>query len=265
MVTFQPYMVTVRFYEELNDFLPRQWRKKDIPVESRDRRSVKDLVESLGVPHVEIDLILVNGESVDFSYIIQAGDPISVYPEFERLDISSVTKLRPRVLREPRFVLDVHLRKLTRRLRLLGFDVDYQKHRDDPELAEISHREKRILLTRDRQLLMRREVDRGLIIRNTDAEKQVREVLDRLHLWSWIQPFTRCIECNGMVEPLPAGSQRFEKEKHRIPEGVLSWCSEFYMCDSCGRIYWKGSHYHRLQQKIDRILEAVPPGVHENG
>lgn len=256
-MTCQPYTVTIRFYEELNDFLLGETRKKDIVVESKDRRSVKDLVESLGIPHVEVDLILVNGKSVDFSYIIREGDHISVYPEFEGFDVSAVTRLRPRVLRESRFILDVHLRKLARLLRLLGFDVDYREYRDAPELAEISYRGKRILLTRDRQLLKQKKVDRGFIIRNTNAEKQVLEVLERLDLWSWIRPFTRCIECNGMVEPLSVTGSRFEKEKHRIPEGVLLWCSEFYFCDSCGRIYWKGSHYDRLQHKIDKIIEAV--------
>ncbi len=258
-MTCRPYTVTIRFYEELNDYLlPEETRKKDMVVESTDRRSVQDLVESLGVPRVAVDLILVNGESVDFSYIIQAGDRISVYPEFERFNVSDVTRLRPGVLRESRFILDVHLHKLARRLRLLGFDVDYREHRYDRELTEISHREKRILLTRDRQLLKRKMVERGCIIRNTDAEKQVLEVLTRLDLWSSIRPFTRCIECNGMLEPLSVTGARFKQEKHRIPEGVLVWCSEFYFCNSCGRIYWKGSHYNRLQHTIDRIIEAVP-------
>ncbi len=263
-VSCEPYNVTIRFYEELNDFLPWEMKKKDMVVENTDRRSVKDLIESLGVPHVEVDLILVNGESVDFTYIIREGDRISVYPEFERLDISSVTRLRPAGLREPRFVLDVHLRKLARRLRMLGFDVDYQKHRDDPELAEISQREKRILLTRDRQLLMRRNVDRGFMVRNTDPEKQVIEVLERLDLWKKIEPFRRCTECNGMVKPLPVGSDRFEKEKSRIPAGVISWCDEYYICDWCGKIYWKGSHYEKMKAMIEKILQAAPPGMHND-
>ncbi|HON80431.1 MAG TPA: Mut7-C RNAse domain-containing protein, partial [Spirochaetota bacterium] len=146
------YRVTIRFYEELNDFLPRQDRKRDIEVSFNGRRSIKDFIESMGVPHVEVDLILVHGISVDFNYLIQDGDRISVYPVFERLSIEGVTRLRPAPLRLTRFVLDVHLRKLARRLRLLGFDTDYDEHRDDPELAELSAKENRILLTRDRGL-----------------------------------------------------------------------------------------------------------------
>ena len=251
-MVIQPYRVTIRFYEELNDFLPVEQKKKDIVVESKCRRSVKDLIESLGVPHVEVDLILANGRSVSFSYIIREGDRISAYPEFERLDISDVTRLRPRELREPRFVLDVHLRKLARLLRLLGFDADYREHREDRELAGISQQEKRILLTRDRQLLNRKIIDRGLFIRNTEAEKQAGEVLKRLDLWPRVRPFARCTECNGILAAL--SGDRLEREKRRIPDGILAWCGEFRFCHSCGRIYWKGSHYERLRQKIELIM-----------
>ena len=108
------YRITIRFYEELNDFLPPAQRKKDIIHAFRGRRSVKDLVESFGVPHVEVDLVLVNGASVDFSYIVSDGDRISVYPEFETLDVGDVSRLRPEPLRDTRFVLDVHLGKLAR-------------------------------------------------------------------------------------------------------------------------------------------------------
>lgn len=259
-MTGRPSTVTIRFYEELNDLLPGNERKRDLVVENRDRRSVKDLVESLGVPHVEVDLILVNGEPVDFSYIVRDGDRISVYPEFEGLDISGATRLRPCGLREPRFVLDVHLGKLARLLRLLGFDADYGKRRDDRELEDISHREKRILLSRDRRLLMRKKVDRGLVVRDTDPEKQVVEVLRRLDLWSSMRPFTRCIECNGAIEPLPLTDARFEEEKHRIPGGVLARFREFRLCGSCGRVYWKGSHYDRLKRTVDGMAEGARPG-----
>jgi uncharacterized protein with PIN domain/sulfur carrier protein ThiS len=253
-MTSLPYTVFVRFYEELNDFLPGKSQKKEFAVENRDRRSVKDLIESLGVPHTEVDLILVNGESVDFSYIVHDGDRISVYPEFEGLDVSGVTRLRPRVLRESRFVLDVHLGRLARLLRLLGFDTDYHETRDDRDLEEISAEEKRILLTRDRGLLKRKGVDRGFAVRSTDPEKQAVEVLDRLDLWSSIQPFSRCTECNGTIEELSGTDAGFEKERHRIPARVLKRFTEFHICGSCRRIYWKGSHYDKLIEKIERIV-----------
>jgi len=248
------YRVTLRFYEELNDFLPRNSRKREIDFSFEGRRSVKDLIEQFRVPHVEVDLILVNGASVGFDYIVADGDRIGVYPVFESLDIAPVQRLRPAPLRETRFVLDVHLRKLARRLRLLGFDTIHDEGLDDPDLAEISRREKRVLLTRDRGLLMRRIVERGFIVRNTDPEKQVLEVLDRLDLRGSCLPFTRCIECNGAMESLAVDSKAFEEDKLAIPEGVLEWCREFYRCASCGKIYWKGSHHAKLERIVASIL-----------
>lgn len=251
------YNITIRYYEELNDFLPLDKRKQDIPFSFTGRRSVKDLIESMGVPHVEVDLILANGNSVDFSYIINDGDRISVYPVFESMDISEVTRLRPSPLRDTKFVLDVHLRKLSRRMRLLGFDTDYEEHRDDALLAEISERENRILLTCDRQLLMRKTVSRGIIIRSRDPEEQIIEVIERLQLKPLISPFSRCIECNGLLADVNTGSAGFESFKSRIPPGVLEWCSEFYHCPSCGRIYWRGSHYERLKERVERITGGL--------
>ncbi len=254
------YHITIRFYEELNDFLPRNMRKRDIDFSFSGRRSVKDLIEYFGVPHVEVDLILVDGASVDFNYIIRDHDRISVYPVFETFDLAEVTHLRPSPLRNTRFVLDVHLRKLARRLRLLGFDVDYRNGRDDPELAKIAAEESRILLTRDRQLLMRRNVERGIIIRNTDPDRQVVEVLDRLQLTSRCIPFTRCIECNGLMRPVPADSAEFGEIREDIPPGVLAWCKEYFRCDSCGKIYWKGSHYEKLRRIVEKILQRKDEG-----
>ncbi len=249
------FHVTIRFYEELNFFLPRQMRKQDIIVDFGGRRSVKDFVESMGVPHVEVDLILVHGRSVGFDYIVRDGDRISVYPLFESLDITGVTRLRPEPLRESRFVLDVHLRKLARNLRLFGFDTDYEKERDDDELARIAEEEKRILLTRDRQLLMRRVVDRGLYVRSTDPDGQIREILARLDLSRQCHPFTRCISCNGLLERLDSPVDATILAE--IPPGVRSWCDEYHVCRKCRRLYWKGSHYEKLQKKVNDILDEV--------
>ena len=120
------HKATFRFYEELNDFLPKEKRKKRFEHNFIDRASVKDVIESFGVPHTEVDLIIVNGESKNFSYIINDGDDISVYPVFESIDISNLQKLRPEPLREPKFILDVHLGTLARYLRMLGFDTNYR-------------------------------------------------------------------------------------------------------------------------------------------
>ena len=142
-----------RFYEELNDFLPENRRKILFPFAFEGTPSVKDSIEALGVPHTEIDLILVNGISVDFGCLIRDGDRISVYPVFESIDITPLVRVHSQPLREPRFVLDMHLGRLARYLRMLGFDTLYRNDYADAELARISSQEYRILLTRDPGLL----------------------------------------------------------------------------------------------------------------
>ncbi len=251
------YNITIRFYEELNDFLPKEQRKKDIKYSFQGRRSVKDLIEAMGVPHVEVDLILVNGQPGDFSSIVQDRDRITVYPVFETFSINKVSRLHQSPLRDLNFVLDVHLGKLARRMRLLGFDVDYQKERHDSELASISAATNRILLTRDVQLLKRKNITRGLFVRNTDPEKQIIEILERLDLWEECNPFHRCIECNGIIEKIILNNNN-ESLKNKIPEGVLKWCKEFFICNTCERIYWKGSHYEKLQKIIQKITDEKP-------
>ncbi len=247
------YQVSLRFYQELNDFLKPELRKKEFNYKFKNQRSVKDLIESFGIPHVEVDLILVNGKSVDFDYIVKNNDRISVYPMFERFDITGLTRVRPKPLRNPGFVLDVHLGKLGRKLRMLGFNADYKKFRNDDMLAEISEKKGRVLLTRDRQLLMRKNITHGLYVRSTDPDEQVKEVVERLDLYRLIKPFSRCMACNGDLQPLKYGSNEFEKLKKRIPPGVREWCREYYRCNSCGKIFWKGSHF----QKMDRFIEEL--------
>jgi len=247
------YEITIRFYEELNDFLRGYPKKQDIHYSFRGKRSIKDLIETFGVPHVEVDLILVNSLSVGFDYSVQDGDRISVYPMFELLNIKTLSELRDEPLRETSFILDVHLGKLAKYLRLMGFDVDYEKYRDDPELAEISMKEKRILLTRDRQLLMRKCVDRGMIIRNNKPLLQIVEVLDRLDLWNAVKPFDRCLQCNGLIEYIATESEAFAEIREKIPPKVYQWCDEYYRCRNCGSVYWKGSHYEKMIALIEKI------------
>lgn len=255
------HRITLRFYEELNDFLPIHQRKQPFDAYFELPRSVKDLIESLGVPHVEVDLILVNGESVDFDCIVGNGDVISVYPMFESLALEGFTRLRPQPLRTPRFILDVHLRTLARKLRMLGFDTRYSNAADDEELAAISSTENRILLTRDLGLLKRSVVQRGLFVRETDPEKQIIEILDRLDLSARINPFTRCIRCNGAIVRVDATSIAKDGKEtdttSQIPESVRKWCKEFHRCDSCEKYYWKGSHYEHMLDEVARIKNRL--------
>ncbi|MCW8905897.1 MAG: Mut7-C ubiquitin/RNAse domain-containing protein [Sedimenticola sp.] len=241
--------VTLRFYQELNDFLPPGRRQRDFH-HPWQAGSVKDLVESLGVPHTEIDLILANGRSVDFGYPVQAGDRISVYPVFEALDITPATRLRPRPLRCTRLVLDCHLGRLAAYLRMLGFDTLYRNDYDDATLAEISDREQRILLTCDRKLLMRKQVTRGYFVRSRRPREQLREVIRRLDLAHAFQPFTRCMVCNQLLEPV-------EKSRvlDQLPPHVRIHQDRFWQCRGCGKIYWKGTHYQRMLGWIEKLTD----------
>lgn len=237
-----------RFYEELNDFLPPERRKTEFDYEFDRRASIKDVIEALGVPHTEVDLILVDGESVSFDYILRDGDRVSVYPVFESLDISPLNRLRPKPLRTPRFVLDTHLGTLARYLRLLGFDTLYRNDYDDETLARISADEHRILLTRDRGLLKRRIVTHGCFIRSDDPRKQLEEVCTRLDLDELIEPFRRCSHCNGLLQAVDKA-----EIQHRLEPKTRLYYDRFRQCEDCGRIYWAGSHYKGLQAFVDSV------------
>ena len=242
-----------RFYAELNDFLPRERRQASFSHAVTGRASVKDVIESLGVPHTEVDLILVNGLSVDFGHIVADGDRVSVYPVFEAMDISPVIRLRPQPLRETAFVLDTHLGKLAAHLRLLGFDTLYHNDRADEALLRLSVDERRILLTRDRGLLKRRELTHGYYVRATDPDVQIREVLGHFDLWASARPFTRCLACNGQLEAVPR-----EAVADHVPPDVLAEQSEYRRCSGCGRVFWRGSHYDALSRFVEAVLAARP-------
>ncbi|MGH9198492.1 MAG: Mut7-C RNAse domain-containing protein, partial [Acidimicrobiia bacterium] len=188
--------VTFRFYAELNDFLPVERRHREFVCPFQGRVSVKDLIESLGIPHPEVDLILANGQSVDFTYVVCDADRISVYPMFESFDISPVIRLRPTPLREPRFVLDTHLGRLAAHLRLAGFDALYRNDYQDAELVEISTGQQRILLSRDQALLKCGALTHAYYVREIRHAGQLVEVLRRFDLCRLVKPFQRCLRCN---------------------------------------------------------------------
>ena len=212
---------------------------------------MKDLIEALGVPHPEVDLILANGEAVGFSYQVADGDRIDVYPE--ALDVTR--RLRPRPLPPVRFVLDEHLGRLARYLRLLGFDAWWRPGTDDGELARRSAGEERVLLTRDRGLLKRGAVTLGAYVRETDPRRQVLEVLRRFDLAGDLEPFTRCLVCNGLLEP--AGRAEVAG---RVPPAVGRSQARFSTCPDCSRVYWEGSHYERLSALVERMRNSLSPG-----
>jgi uncharacterized protein with PIN domain len=243
-----PHAAEFRFYEELNDFLPAGKRKCSFAYAFSGRPAVKDAIEALGVPHIEVDLILVNGHSVGFDHRLSDGDRVAVYPLFERLDITPLVRLRAAPLRQTRFVLDVHLGKLAGLLRLLGFDSRYRNDYDDPQIITVAHAEGRIILTRDRGILKNRAVTHGYWVRSLRGEAQAREVLERFDLFSQVRPFRRCMACNGVLEAV-------EKEAvaGRLETLTRRHYHEFQACTDCGRVYWRGSHYQRLVEVVRRL------------
>ena len=238
----------LRFYEELNDFLPPERRKIEFRHTIDRNASVKDVIESLGVPHTEVELILVNGESVDFSYCVQHNDRISVYPLFESLDISPLLRLRDKPLRTPRFVLDSNLGRLARYLRLLGFDCLYRNDYSDAEVAEIASRQQRIVLTRDRTLLRRKIITHGYFVRAVLPREQVKEVMKRFDLYRAVVPFSRCIRCNG-----PLSDVDKDQIVERLEPLTQKHYHDFKMCGNCGQIYWQGSHQHRARLLLEEF------------
>ena len=243
--------VALRFYAELNDFLLDSRKHKRFEIELNRRTSVKDLIESLGVPHTEVEIILANGRSVDFSYIVGKRDDLSVYPMFESVDVTPLLKLRKMPLRDTRFVLDCHLGRLARYLRQFGFDTLYRNDYSDDELAEISASDHRILLTRDRSLLKRSIITHGYFIREFDPRKQLDEVVRRFDLRGQIIPFGRCTRCNGIVE-------RVDKKtiEHRLEPKTRLYYEDFWQCSSCDQIYWEGSHVKHMIALTDEILNS---------
>ncbi len=241
-----------RFYAELNDFLPPEQRQKDLTYRFWGNPSVKDAIEALGVPHPEVDLILVNQQSVDFNYRLQSGDRVAVYPVFELLDISTVTRLRPKPLRTPRFILDCNLGKLTRKLRMLGFDCLYQNNYSDQQVVEIACQQKRIILTRDIGLLKNKRVTHGYWVRATDPLQQLNEVVKKFDLFSAIRPFSRCLDCNGQIQEVPRSAV-----KGKVPDRVFRTFHQFFTCNTCQKIYWQGSHYQRMLDSIKHLTPSA--------
>lgn len=236
-----------RFYGELNDFLPAKRRRQTFTYEFDGRPAVKHVIESIGVPHTEIDLILINGVSADFKQYVNDLDRVSVYPVFERLDITPVVRLRPAPLRITAFILDVHLGKLARMLRLLGFDTRYRNDYEDALIVRIAAAEHRIVLTRDLQLLKAKAVTHGYWIRAMKPEAQLAEVIRRFDLFRQLKAFHRCLTCNGLLRETSK-----EAVWHLLEPKTKKYYREFFQCETCGQVYWKGTHFPRLEASIER-------------
>ncbi|WP_345812080.1 Mut7-C RNAse domain-containing protein [Paraburkholderia sp. PREW-6R] len=242
---------TFRFYEELNDFLARPLRRRTFSYACARGATTKHMIEVLGVPHTEVELILVNDESVGFDHLLADGDRIAVYPTFEALDIQPLLRVRERPLRTVRFIADAHLGGLAPLLRLAGFDTLYDNHYPDADIEALAAVEQRVVLTRDRELLKRRNITHGCYVRALRPREQLREVFERLDLAGSAQPFRLCLMCNA---PL----RRIAKEEvgGRAPDGVLERHHLFVTCDVCRRVFWEGTHWQKMRALMDSVAAS---------
>ena len=239
--------VLFRFYGQLNDFLPLPRRGRRFLHRVRNISSVKDAIEALGVPHPEVDVILINGAAVDFAALLADGDDVSVYPAFRSLDLSSLRRAGADPPLPVRFALDAHLGKLASLLRLAGFDGVVIE--DDADLAKAAGSDHRVALTRDVALLKRSIVRSGYWVRNTDPERQLAEVLDRFDLVGQMDPFARCLRCNTRLEVVDPAAVA-----ERLLPCTRASFTEFRRCPGCERIYWQGSHHDALRRVLERAL-----------
>jgi uncharacterized protein len=246
--------VSVRFYGELNDFLPAAQRQATLVCGLESSTSIKDLVETLGVPHPEIDLLVLNGQTVDFACRVRDGDRVAVYPPFRAFDLDAAARLGPSPQIEPRFVADVHLGRLAAYLRLAGFDTAYRNDYPDHEIVATSASEDRTLLTRDVGVLKHSAVTRGYFVRATRPAHQLVEVLRRFDLVAQARPFTRCLRCNDRLHVVPK-----DGVEHLLPPHTREHYRKFSRCPACDRVYWQGSHYSQMSVFLERAF-AVAAG-----
>jgi uncharacterized protein len=229
--------VRFRFHGELNDFLSPIKRNIEFEHTAGATDTIKHVIESLGVPHTEVEHVTANGLARSSSERLAQGDVFDVFPHAPPMHID-----------QPRFVLDGHLGRLAAYLRMLGFDTWYDRFAGDPLLAAVAGGERRFLLTRDVGLLKRREVAQGYCVRSHKPHDQLREVASRFDLRSQFIPFSRCMECNGSLYPVPKS-----EIADLLPPHTRETKTEFSRCLKCGKIYWRGSHYARMLERINQL------------
>ena len=244
---------TFRFYDSLNAFLPRERRGREITVPCAREATAKHMIEALGVPHTEVELLLVNGQSGSFEQLLADGDRVAAYPAFGLLDVAPLQRLRQPPSGRARFVADAHLGALARLLRMAGYDTLYDNGYHDDEIERIAREEGRVLLTRDRELLKRRSVERGCYLHAIEPSAQLRELFARLGLNRDMRAFSLCLHCNLPLRGVPR-----EAVLDKLPAQVARAQVEFTTCDGCARVYWKGSHYERMRALL---ADLAAPGL----
>lgn len=238
----------LEFAPELRLFLP----PRDRPVSARAGGTVRvradgtstlgHVIEAAGVPLPEVGAIFINGTLAQPSHQPDPGD---------RIRVEAIS--RPQPLAEATFLLDVHLGALARRMRLVGLDTAYSNDLDDDALIELANSERRVLLTKDRELLRRRRLWLGAYVRGDRADEQLADVLDRFA--PPLAPWTRCVACNGALQPVTK-----EEVAEELLPGTRRTYQEFSRCSGCRRVYWRGAHSRRLASIVEAARAASGRG-----
>lgn len=243
-----PVIATFRFYAQLATFLAPQRRARSFESRCAEAATTKHMIEALGVPHTEVDFLLVNGEPAGLDRILHDGDRVAVYPKFESIALGELPRVRELLPGPPRFIADAHLGGLARLLRMAGFDTLYDNNYRDGDIEDIAEQEERIVLTRDRELLKRRGIEVGCYVHALKAAEQFREIAGRLDLAPQMHAFTLCLSCNA---PLRSVDKALVAE--RLPPAVRASHEEFSTCDVCRGVFWKGSHWKRMCELLEGI------------
>ena len=238
-----------KFNDSLNDFLSAGDKDKAIKFNFTGTPAIKDSIEALGVPHTEVDAIVVNGAACDFQYKLNNDDKVEVYPPNTNFHYLKTRSLTPNLHYPLAFVADVHLGKLAKALRILGFDTIYENDISDKTIVEVAEKEQRIVLTRDIGLLKHKSIKSGYWLRNQLVDDQLQEVIRRFDLVPQVRLFKRCLVCNGEIEEVTK-----EAVLERLPPKTIMYFNEFFQCSVCNRVYWKGSHYDNMLEMLKRNL-----------
>ncbi|MCX8057647.1 MAG: Mut7-C ubiquitin/RNAse domain-containing protein [Ignavibacteria bacterium] len=241
----------IKFHDELKKFLKKKSNGfiKHIFI---DQTTVKDLIEAFGIPHTEVEVILVNKESVDFNYKIKDGDKIEVFPQYKSELHKKAKRLKYKFKGKPKFVADVHLGKLVREMRKLGLDVYYNSNFDDERIVDISNSENRIIITRDLGLLKRKNVKFGIYLKSNHTKEQLKEIFSKYDLAKLINPLTLCLECGTRLKRISKEKAILKLKNHQFEKSM-----KFYFCTKCEKIYWQGSHYQRMLKSIEKEIPRL--------
>ncbi|GAB3440576.1 Mut7-C RNAse domain-containing protein [Streptomonospora sediminis] len=231
----------LRFAAELRFLLAARNRRAEVPAARDSTATAGHLVQSAGVPLTEVGGLAAGGRGVGPGYRPAPG---------ETIDVRGITRPQPPPVEPLRFLLDVHLGALARRLRLVGLDTAYRNDLDDDSLTELAGEQRRVLLTQDRRLLHRRALPAGAFVRGRHPDDQMRDVLDRFA--PDLAPWTRCTACNGPLVPAAK-----EAVTHLLEPGTRATYDTFARCTVCGRVYWPGAHHLRLAAIVDTARSVV--------